>query len=175
MATYMYANATNATLASPSSLETPFYFTTKSSVIPGISDWYLSHAASPVAYWALSMIFHGLDNSGWKWLDKYRIHESAEYTSRNRATVREVVRAVIIQQIIQVSTGLVLTALDEEPQLGLAEHQSAMMQIAVTMVPILKAIFGERLAASLFTQYGASWAYFAYWWAIPIFKYLVAM
>ncbi|KAI0636126.1 hypothetical protein C8Q77DRAFT_620869 [Trametes polyzona] len=56
----------------------PYYYTPRSAIVDRLPDHYLALAVPVVAYWALGLVFHLLDISGWKWLDRYRIHDSAE-------------------------------------------------------------------------------------------------
>ncbi|EEB86937.1 hypothetical protein MPER_15935, partial [Moniliophthora perniciosa FA553] len=70
-----------------------------------IPDSTLTIASPVVAYWTLSLFYHFLDTRTWKWLDKYRIHESEEVTRKNRVTRWEVVKAVVFQQVLQTLLG----------------------------------------------------------------------
>src|SRR5882762_8431118 len=84
----------------------PFYHVPRPSIVPGVSDQALTVAAPVLAYWLLSSIFHIFDVSGWKWLERFRIHDSVEVSSRNLASRFQVLRAVILQQVIQTVLGI---------------------------------------------------------------------
>src|SRR6266702_6963200 len=68
----------------------PFYSLQASSLVPGLSDPLLAVILPFLAYWFTSALFHLFDISNWAWLDRYRIHDSAEVSTRNRATRPEV-------------------------------------------------------------------------------------
>ncbi|KAG6856572.1 hypothetical protein H0H87_003072 [Tephrocybe sp. NHM501043] len=124
----------------------PFYYSFSPSLITGIRDSHLALASPIIAYWGLSLFFHFLDISGWKWLEKYRIHESVEVQSRNRATRTEVVWAVILQHAIQTVLGLFWLSAEGEP----VDHQN------------IQAV-------------GPDLVYYVYWWAIPTLQFFAAM
>ncbi|KAF8324514.1 sphingosine hydroxylase [Amanita rubescens] len=84
----------------------PSYYSPRKNLIDGIPDSITAVSSPLIAYWTLSMFFHFLDMSGWKWLEKYRIHESEEVTSKNLVSRSQVLLAVIVQQAIQTALGL---------------------------------------------------------------------
>ncbi|KAG6850551.1 hypothetical protein H0H93_011750 [Arthromyces matolae] len=148
-------------------LMVPFYYSLKPTLIDGIRDDHLGVAAPIIAYWALSLFFHLLDISGWKWLEKYRIHESQEVQSRNRATRTDVVVAVVLQHVIQAILGLIWLS----PETRHVNHIEKMEKIATYIRPVcLWALGRERLQ---FVE--PSIVYYVYWWAIPTFQFLAAM
>lgn len=150
-------------------MRTPWYYTSAPSVLPGISDHALSVAAPVVAYWALSLIFHAFDVSGWAWLDKYRLHESAEVQARNRASRTDVLLAVLFQQAIQTALGW--WWLDAQEPTTQLEHVERMRALAVTVRSVLSAVLGEKAAVA--REEDA--VYFVYWWAIPVAQLFFAM
>lgn len=79
-----------------------------------VSDANLALAAPIVAYWTFSMFFNIIDVK--QWFSKYRLHTPNELESMNRCTMWEVIRAVILQHVVQTLAGLVL-ALMEPPQM----------------------------------------------------------
>src|SRR6266542_1360466 len=91
----------NPTFDKPLCFKYPVYHIPKPQLIDGIPDHFLTIAAPVIGYWYLSLFFHFLDISEWKFLDKYRIHESAEVKSKNLVTKSQVVWAVVFQQVIQ--------------------------------------------------------------------------
>ena len=145
----------------------PLYFSPKPALIAGFSDTVLTLAAPFVAYWSLSLFFHSLDISGWKWLEKYRIHESSEVKARNLATRSQVVWAVLFQQFIQTALGLVWLAEDQEH----TNHVGELLKLAASMEPILARALGIHMNPQLLT----SATHFVYWWGIPVFQFLSAM
>lgn len=146
----------------------PFYYSPKPSLIHGIPDLILTLAAPVIAFWALSLFFHALDMSDWKWLDKYRIHDSAEVKARNLVSRSEVVWAVILQQVIQTALGIV--ALPHEP-VPIANHAQELRRIALFVDSLVFATLGRQITPHILV-YVAS---FLYWWGVPIFQFIAAM
>ncbi|KAF9978380.1 hypothetical protein BGZ65_007018, partial [Modicella reniformis] len=65
-----------------------------------ISDQSLALLLPVIVYWAYSLLFHWISLQEFPWLEKYRIHDKEEET-RNRVSLPDVIKAVIIQQILQ--------------------------------------------------------------------------
>jgi len=145
----------------------PFYSSPEPSLVPGCPDTILALAAPVLAYWFLSLFFHSLDISEWKWLEKYRIHESSEVKTRNLATRSQVVWAVLFQQLIQTVLGLVWLA--EES--GHINHVTELRRLATSMEPILARVLATHMSPQLL----ASATQFVYWWGIPGVQFLSAM
>ncbi|KAH8093743.1 sphingosine hydroxylase [Cristinia sonorae] len=155
------------------STHTPFYYSPHPNLFPSFSDVYLSLAAPVLAYWISSCFFHVLDVSDWRWLDRYRLHESAEVKSRNLVTRTEVLKAVIFQQIIQTILGLWWME-DTISGAGI-DHVGRMAAMLPGLTNILKRVLGDSLAASCLENYGSQLLYTMYWWAIPIAKFFLGM
>ncbi|KAF3926804.1 hypothetical protein ABW20_dc0100731 [Dactylellina cionopaga] len=85
-------------------------------LLPFISDALLSCMAPIVVYWVLSMIFHYIDE--YELLEKYRIHTPEEVLKRNHVSRYEVIRDVVIQQVIQFAVGLTLGYIEPEEMTG---------------------------------------------------------
>lgn len=147
---------------------TPFYYSHKPTLLDDIPDTYLALAAPVLAYWSLSLFFHYLDMSEWKWLEKYRIHDSSEVKSRNLATRTQVVQAVLFQQLLQTLLGLVWL---EEESSELPKHAQNMESIARWILPALGGTVGDKWGVAALGDL----TYFVYWWAIPIFQLFLAM
>ena len=73
-------------------------------LIPWLSDFHLSLALPVLAYWLMSLVFHLI--STYNLFSKYRLHTPEEFKTRNRVTAGEVLRSLILQQIIQTALGL---------------------------------------------------------------------
>jgi len=67
-----------------------------------ISDQSLALILPIVVYWAYSLLFHWISIKEFPWLEKYRIHDKEEET-RNRVSLPDVIKAVIVQQVLQVT------------------------------------------------------------------------
>ena len=92
-------------------------------LIPGFPDSYLTLALPIIAYWAVSMLFHCIDE--WDLFPQYRLHTPAEVLKRNHVSRWDVFRDVVIQQVVQTVFGLVLAAFDPEPVFGKEEYDVA--------------------------------------------------
>ncbi|KAF4611059.1 hypothetical protein D9613_006805 [Agrocybe pediades] len=145
----------------------PFYFSPKPRLLDSFPDTSLATIAPVVAYWTLSLFFHFLDTSGWQWLDKYRIHESAEIKSRNLVTRSQVVWAVLFQQIVQTIAGLLWLS---DESIHTANHAQQLRSIAVALERLSRQLGAESHPVVLARLSG-----FVYWWAIPAFQLLAAM
>ncbi|KAJ6518649.1 sphingosine hydroxylase [Mycena sanguinolenta] len=142
-----------------------WYYSSKSSLVDGVPDHYLALAAPFVAYWALSLFFHYLDTRDWKALEKYRIHDSAEVASRNRVSRTAVIWTVIFQQVVQTALGIFWLSAEH---IVVPDHTGKVVAIARQLSLVLGS--GEYAQTIL-----PRLAYYIYWWAIPIFQFMVAI
>ncbi|EME82932.1 uncharacterized protein MYCFIDRAFT_35897, partial [Pseudocercospora fijiensis CIRAD86] len=85
----------------------------KTSLIPGVRDFYLLLVLPIAAYWISASLFHLLDCR--RWFQACKIHSYEAGKQRNKATLRQVFRQVLAQQAIQVMFALVSYA--EHPAL----------------------------------------------------------
>lgn len=167
----------------------PFYYSPRPRLIENIPDHLVTLAVPIVAYWVSSLFFHLLDVSGWKWLEKYRIHESAEVKKRNLVSRGEVIVAVIFQQVIQTLMGLVWL---EEEVVGrggsaMTEVVKGLQRWERLVEPAVEALIGlvggfakggfaeSRIGAAGKEEIVAKAAYFMYWWGVPAFQFVSAM
>ncbi|KAF9449950.1 sphingosine hydroxylase [Macrolepiota fuliginosa MF-IS2] len=142
----------------------PFYYSQRPRLIDGVPDHHVTLAVPILAYWSLSLFFHLLDISGWKWLERYRIHESEEVKKRNLVGRGEVILAVVFQQIIQTMMGFVW--LEEEAIGGGGKGTSAMTEVVNGL---------QRWERLLEPEIIARVAWFMYWWGVPVFQFFLAM
>jgi sphinganine C4-monooxygenase len=145
----------------------PFYYSHKHSLFARFPDQYLALASPIFAYWSLSLFFHFLDLSGWKWLEKYRIHESSEVKARNIATRSHVVCLVLLQQVLQTLLGLMWLS----DGLKATNHTQHMQDYAMKLRPLLRWGIGGTQTEEIMPDL----VYFVYWWGIPGFQFLAAM
>ena len=151
----------------------PFYYTPKSQVLSWMSDETLAIVAPLVAYWVYSGLFVVLDAMPDAWLARFRIHESAEVTSRNRATKREVFIAVLFQQLVQTVLGWLWI---EEEQEGIVQTCLADERwIRDTLLTCARMLLGNDAAEGVLRAYGAQAVRLLYWWGIPIAQLVFAM
>lgn len=155
------------------STNTPFYFSPRPDLFSFISDHYLSLAAPFVAYWVLSLLFHVLDVSEWKWLDQYRLHESAEVKARNLVSRSDVVKAVIFQQFIQTIIGLWWM---DDNQIGVGiEHVKSMLDLLPTFTTLFGGVIGDSATKQILGDHGHVLLYTYYWWVAPVVRFLFGM
>lgn len=155
------------------STHTPFYYTPNVQLFPGLPDHLFALAVPVISYWFLSIFFHILDISEWKWLDKYRLHESQEVKSRNLVSRTEVVRAVILQQVIQTAMGL--WWVEELPTGGEVDHVAKMLRLASWQEWATTWGLGEQAGRQLLASRGADGLYTLYWWALPVARFFLGM
>ena len=151
----------------------PLYYTPASQVFPGIPDYLLALIAPVVAYWTASGIFHALDVSEAKWLDKYRLHDSAEVKARNLASRGQVFRAVVLQHVVQTVVGY--WWLEIKPVGEQVNHLAALAGNAHAAFSLLRGLLGDGVGTQLWSTYCHYLLYATYWWAIPISKMLLGM
>ncbi|OAX35447.1 hypothetical protein K503DRAFT_697028 [Rhizopogon vinicolor AM-OR11-026] len=154
-------------------IQIPFYFVVRQNLLDGIPDTYVALAAPVLAYWIVSLTFYCLDISGWRWLDKYRIHDSEEVKSRNLATPGEVVRAVVVQHITQTALGLAW--LSEPQEISVARCQSEMEVLGRTLVSVVRHVIGEERGLKFLEIWGPEITHWLYWWGIPVARILFAL
>ncbi|TFK94115.1 sphingosine hydroxylase [Polyporus arcularius HHB13444] len=152
---------------------TPFYYSPKVALVPWFADNILALAAPVIAYWVLSLVFHWFDMSEWKWLDKYRLHESEEVKSRNLVTRTDVVIAVVFQHIVQTAIGYLWV--EDKPAGAQIDHLANMVQMAPYLERVATGVLGKEAGAQLLASRGADGLYSVYWWAIPVAKFFLGM
>ncbi|EIW57857.1 sphingosine hydroxylase [Trametes versicolor FP-101664 SS1] len=149
----------------------PFYYTPRTAILDWLPDHFLALAVPVVAYWWLGLVFHLLDVSGWRWLDKYRIHDSAEVQSRNLVTRMQVVWAVLLQHTVQTALGI--WWIEVKPTGAEVDHIANMLDMAPFVASTVQRVFGEQYGSQLLAEKGAHALYTLYWWAIPAAKFLL--
>jgi len=114
------------------------------SLLPPIPDKLLTLLLPIAAYWGLSMSFHWIDTKDY--FPQYRLHTPAEVAKRNRVSRWEVIRDVVIQQVIQTAVGWLLGMTEPDDFYGKEEYDVAVwarrIRIAERAVPSLLAMIG---------------------------------
>lgn len=100
-----------------------YTLTPRPPLLPPIPDNILALMLPIIAYWALSMVYHYIDV--YDLFPQYRLHTPAEVLKRNHVSRWEVVRDVILQQVIQTIAGLAMSYLDPQECLGKEEYDVA--------------------------------------------------
>ena len=113
-------------------------------LFPPIPDKLSSLLLPLIAYWGFSMFFHLLDTKDY--LPQYRLHTPAEVLKRNRVSRYEVVRDVIVQQIIQTFVGYLLGLTEPDEYLGKEDFDIAIwatrIRLAQKAIPGLLSLIG---------------------------------
>ncbi|RYP06782.1 hypothetical protein DL764_002942 [Monosporascus ibericus] len=142
-------NLTSSTIASTDLPPLPSYtLVERPSLIPWLSDSFLSIFAPIIAYWVVSVFFHIVDvYDVWP---QYRLHTPAEIAQRNRATRYEVFRDVIFQQVIQAGMSFFLGVLDPPQVIGKEDYDVAVWATRIRLgqraLPAILGLFGLNAA-----------------------------
>ncbi|KAK0549754.1 Sphingolipid C4-hydroxylase sur2 [Tilletia horrida] len=160
----------------PAQVTYPFYFANRDHMLPFISDKYLSLLAPILIYWATSLTYHALDVLQLPYFEQYRLHESEEVTKRNKVTVPQVVKMVLVQQAIQTVLGLLVLDGDEVAHAQVfADHRAKIQSLGVSTAQLLASLVGEQRTIQALTALGGAKAIeWLYWWGIPIFQFWFA-
>ena len=107
------------------------------SLVPGLPDKYTILILPVLAYWTFSLTFHFCDQHGY--LLKYKLHTPAEFYKRNRVSVRDVVKEVLIQHAMQTLLGGLLAFYEPDELTGCEGQDIATW--ALRLRPFLRFIF----------------------------------
>ncbi|KAF8928887.1 putative sphinganine hydroxylase Sur2 [Dissophora ornata] len=134
-----------------------------------ISDQSLALLLPIVVYWTYSLLFHWVSLQEFVWFEKYRIHTKEEET-RNRVELPDVIKAVIVQQLLQTALGFVAVLADDsemvfDDELSLARYQ--------TRVASLLSFAG--LQALVSPSVIATMTYICYYYLESLVRFTVAM
>lgn len=167
----------NSTVLPPLSLPLssyPIYALHRPSIIPGFADRYLSVLAPFAVYWLFSLFFHTLDSLHSPWLEQFKLHEPEEVKSKNRVTVREVIKAVVLQQVLQTGLGLVWLEEDDPLKGPFRNHRADLEVYARWTSKIVVGVLGKGWGSQVLRAQGPEMASWMYWWGVPILQYLFA-
>ena len=122
--------------------------------------------------WVYSLFFMMLDHSNLGWLKKYRIQEPEDIKRRNKATVLQVIKAVVMQQIIQTLLGWWWLDSTDGDEVG---H----VQILLGLYRRVSIILQYFLDADYYQPFMISIAprilSIVYWWILPVAQFAVAL
>ncbi|KAJ5450781.1 uncharacterized protein N7458_007230 [Penicillium daleae] len=117
-------------------------------LLPPIPDNVLALILPIVAYWGMSMVYHYIDVNGY--FEEYRLHTPAEVLKRNKVTRWEVVRDVIVQQVIQTIAGFGMSYFDAMETVGREEYDMAVwatrLRLLQKAIPPMLAFVGVDAA-----------------------------
>ncbi|KDE02752.1 hypothetical protein MVLG_06720 [Microbotryum lychnidis-dioicae p1A1 Lamole] len=184
-----FALAASGPLASPSSSSaspslnvsypTPpyaasFYHLHRERVWSPISDSVAAVAAPFVVYWAMSALFMFIDALDLRSFDRYRIHNPEEAKTKNRVGKVQVLRAVLIQQVLQTALGLYWLA-DFDPTHGpFRDHAASIATYAERMARVVRFLVMSSSPVKPTSPIIADAAHWLYWWGVPIVQFVCA-
>lgn len=177
---YQHAYSHNSTMLSsitPTALHAPFYHTTRPNLLPFMSDKHLSLAAPVLAYWLYSFFFHFLNTARFSYFEKRRIHDSPEVLARNKVTVTQVIKAVILQHVIQTVLGIFWLEDDEAifRREVMKDHLAAMSNLSPWVADGVLLVLGRRVGEQVLKRNGEAIVRWMYWWGIPALQMLLAL
>ncbi|KAG0326093.1 hypothetical protein BGZ99_010148 [Dissophora globulifera] len=143
--------------------------TVQAPLLPFISDQSLALLLPLIVYWVYSLFFHWISIQEFPWFEKYRIHDKEEET-RNRVSLREVIKAVIVQQVLQTALGFIVVVADDsemvfDDELSLARYQ----------MWISSALSLAGLQATLSPAIIANMAHVCYYYIESAVRFFIAM
>ncbi|KAI9764777.1 MAG: hypothetical protein M1840_008046 [Geoglossum simile] len=113
-----------------------------------IPDKFLTLMFPVVAYWALSLFFHFLDVNDY--LPQYRLHTPIELLKRNHVLKTDVIRDVLIQQVIQTVIGVLLGMTEPEDVIGKEDYDVSVwatrIRLAQRLIPGVLSLVGLNAA-----------------------------
>lgn len=119
-----------------------------------IPDKYLIVLLPVLAYWIVSIFFLIIDE--YDLFPQYRLHTPAELLKRNHASRWDVLRDVVIQQLIQMVFAMGLAVIDPDPTCGKEQYEVAVwaqrIRITQRAVPAVLGYLGID-AAKLAVKY----------------------
>jgi sphinganine C4-monooxygenase len=141
--------ATNHSLFDATLPPLPSYtLTPKEDLISWFPDTWGPLFGPIIVYWITSAIFHIIDV--WDLFPQYRLHTPEEITSRNHVGRWDCFRDVLVQQVVQIVTGYVLTLTEEAEMVGKEEYDVAVwatrLRLAQRFLPTILAFIGLNAA-----------------------------
>ncbi|CAG8616289.1 7313_t:CDS:2 [Ambispora leptoticha] len=138
-------------------------------IIPFISDKQLSLLLPLVIYWVYSGFFHLISVYKVSYFEKYRIHYAYEAETKNKVSMSEVIKGVLIQQFLQTLLGLLVVVAEDEDVLVDDAYE---LKIYHQNFNTLASQFGLNRQLAPFQHMIVS---SAYWYIIPTMKFAIAM
>ena len=127
-------------------------------LVAPIPDKLLTLLLPIAAYWILSLFFHWIDVNDY--FSRYRLHTPVEVLKRNHVSRWEVIRDVLIQQVVQTVVGTLLGLTEPDDFIGKEEYDVAVwatrIRITQRAIPAALSVFGIdalRLSQSMVGSY----------------------
>ncbi|WEW54595.1 Sphingolipid C4-hydroxylase sur2 [Emydomyces testavorans] len=121
-----------------------YTLTPREPLVPPIPDNIIILIFPVVAYWVVSLAFHWIDVRDF--FPQYRLHTPEELLKRNHVSQWEVVRDVIVQQIIQTVVGLFIAYIDGPEYTGKEDYEVAVwaqrIRVAQRVIPQFLVLLG---------------------------------
>lgn len=155
-------------------LQYPVYYAPRARLLPWISDKDLTLLIPIAVYWIASLVFTFVDMSGWHFFEQYRIHEPEAIKKRNRVTMKTVIIAVVVQQIIQTLLGMAVLDEQDAVREAFADHKAAMERYGHWISRVAFAALGKQWGEKVLRSAGVQLTSWMYWWGVPIMQFLFA-
>ncbi|OAQ27522.1 hypothetical protein K457DRAFT_139451 [Linnemannia elongata AG-77] len=134
-----------------------------------ISDQSLALLLPLIVYWSYSLFFHWISLQEYPWFEKYRIHDKEEET-RNRVSLPEVIKAVIVQQVLQTALGFIVVVADDSDMIFDDEASLAKYQMWISSLITLAGLQTVFTQATIQTM-----AHIAYYYLETAARFFLAM
>jgi sphinganine C4-monooxygenase len=93
---------------------------------------------------------------------------------KNRVTVKQVIWAVLLQQVIQTALGLAWLE-DDDPLTGpFRDHAGDIANYFNFTTSTLLFVLGKNWGSTVVKQHGHALASWMYWWGVPTFQFFFA-
>ena len=142
--------------------------TNQADLLPFIADHHLAYLLPIIIYWIIGLTFHVFDTYGW--FSSYKTHTPAEFLKRNHATLSNVLKYAIIQQIAQCIFGYMLSG---GPEL-VHSHEYNIAQWAWTIRSVRSSIVDPNSVETI-AVWDFAFARVWYWGLVPAFQMVVAL
>ena len=163
--------------------------TNLSPLIPKIPDKYTLLILPVTAYWTFSLAFHFCDQ--YDLLSKYKLHTPEEFLKRNRVSVRDVVKEVLTQHVMQTMLGGCIAFFEPDELTGCEDQTIAAwtlyIQSCLKIISPLAAMTGLDRSGiagllqaskpgtfSVASSLDVVFAKILYWLLVPLFQYALA-
>ncbi|KAG0352285.1 hypothetical protein BGZ54_002870 [Gamsiella multidivaricata] len=143
--------------------------TVQAPLLSFISDQSLALLLPVIVYWVYSLLFHWISLQEFAWFEKYRIHDKEEET-RNRVSLPDVIKAVIVQQVLQTALGFIVVVADDSEMIFDDELSLAKYQMWISYALSLAGLQPYVSQAAV-----ANMAYVGYYYLESMVRFFVAM
>lgn len=139
------------------------------SIVPFMSDKHLSLLLPIITYWLYSGLYHLISIYEVSFFKKYRIRNSIEVEKMNKVSMGEVIKSVILQQVMQTVLGLIVITTEGEDLI--LDDMIEMKRISQA----LKTFSAKYNAWQIIEPYQEVITESIYWYIIPAAKFILAM